>query len=166
MKSFFNQPSSNSEQKESPVQDPNSSLSGGLPTHYNGRVGIAAMAKKLSNRVNTLCNNSEIKFDGQGSTFDRRDFQSKTSNFFGNASLELESENKTLRNEIQDLQRMLMIQAKLNGLSRPQDSKIGLTRQASNFGSKVDIIGGTGGRPQSSHHTSSFLQKHSSRKQY
>lgn len=70
-----------------------------MPSHYNGRVGIAAMAKKLSNRVNNLCNSSnrevEKPFDGQGSTFDYREFQSKQT-----ASYELEEQNKALKNEI------------------------------------------------------------------
>ena len=50
MKSYFNQHSSAaSDYKETENEI-------GLPAPYNGRVGIAAMAKKLSSRVNNLCN--------------------------------------------------------------------------------------------------------------
>ena len=68
MKSYFNQPSSSKkgseeEEKEDTVI---------MPSHYNGRVGIAAMARKLSNRVSNLCGGGDQTFDGQGSTFDHR----------------------------------------------------------------------------------------------
>ena len=79
-----------------------------MPSHYNGRVGIAAMARKLSNRVSNMCGGDQ-SFDGQGSTFDQREatrqrvMQPAVIVGPSGAVGDLETENKTLKNEICEL---------------------------------------------------------------
>ena len=80
-----------------------------MPSHYNGRVGIAAMARKLSNRVSNLCGGGDQTFDGQGSTFDQREARQRgvmqPAVIVGPSGAvgDLETENKTLKNEICEL---------------------------------------------------------------
>jgi len=103
MKTYFNQPSSS--KKGADDEEENTII---MPSHYNGRVGIAAMARKLSNRVSNLCG-VEQTFDGQGSTFDQREarkraMQPSVMAVGGTgAGGDLETENKTLKNEICEL---------------------------------------------------------------
>ena len=102
MKTYFNQPSSS---KKSADEEEDNII---MPSHYNGRVGIAAMARKLSSRVSNLCG-GEQTFDGQGSTFDQREarkraMQPSVMAVGGTgAGGDLETENKTLKNEICEL---------------------------------------------------------------
>jgi hypothetical protein len=102
MKTYFNQPSSS---KKGADEEEDTVI---MPSHYNGRVGIAAMARKLSNRVSNLCG-GEQTFDGQGSTFDQREarkraMQPSVMAVGGNGTGgDLECENKTLKNEICEL---------------------------------------------------------------
>ena len=108
MKSYFNQPSSSS--KKGPEEDEEDTETVVMPSHFNGRVGIAAMARKLSNRVSNLCSGAAAgvhqTFDGQGSTFDRREIRGGHQSSVvmgGKGGGDLENENKTLKNEISDL---------------------------------------------------------------
>jgi hypothetical protein len=110
MKSYFNQPSSS---KKGAEEEEDTVI---MPSHYNGRVGIAAMARKLSNRVSNLCGGGagDQTFDGQGSTFDHREVRQRAvqpSVIVGPSGAvgDLETENKTLKNEICELKRMLML---------------------------------------------------------
>jgi hypothetical protein len=102
MKSYFNQPSSS---KKGADEEEDTVI---MPSHYNGRVGIAAMARKLSNRVSNMC--GDQSFDGQGSTFDQREatrqrgaMQPAVIAGPSGAVGDLETENKTLKNEICEL---------------------------------------------------------------
>jgi hypothetical protein len=102
MKTYFNQPSSS---KKGADEEEDTVI---MPSHYNGRVGIAAMARKLSNRVSNLCG-GEQTFDGQGSTFDQREARKRAMQpsvmavgAIGTGG-DMESENKTLKNEICEL---------------------------------------------------------------
>jgi hypothetical protein len=103
MKSYFNQPSSS---KKGAEEEEDTVI---MPSHYNGRVGIAAMARKLSNRVSNLCGGAgDQTFDGQGSTFDHREARQRAvqpSVIVGPSGAvgDLETENKTLKNEICEL---------------------------------------------------------------